>query len=103
MNGIHVSFQSGLHSMLWTSRYVCAAVSLTLYLWEWYHYLDYGERNYRLLTEIKEMMKGRAEGTIGSSIQPSGPTDELIMKGTPQTRVSVLHIMSYTLYVASLL
>ena len=74
--------------MLWTSRYVCAAVSLTLYLWEWYHYLDYGERNYRLLSEIKEMMKGQ---TVRSSAHPSGPTDELIMEGPPQTRVSVMY------------
>lgn len=77
--------------MLWTSRYVCAAVSLTLYLWEWYHYLDYGERNYRLLTEIREMMKGRTGGTVRSSAHPSGPTDELIMEGAPQTRVSVMY------------
>ena len=30
--------------------------SATLYVWEWYHFQDYGEKNYRLLEEIREMV-----------------------------------------------
>ena len=81
---LHVSFatlfspQSGLHSILWSCRYVCAAVSLTLYVWEWYHFLDYGERNYHLLSEILQLMKAGS----GSSVHPdSGNYDERIRTG----------------------
>ena len=28
-----------------------------VYVWEWYHYQDYGERNYRLLAEIREILR----------------------------------------------
>ena len=54
---------------------MCAALSLTLYVWEWYHFLDYGERNHRLLSEILRLMRaGR-----GDFVQPdSGAYDERV-------------------------
>lgn len=42
--------------MLWLCRYLCASLGLLLYIWEWYSYQDYGERNYKLLHEIRQLM-----------------------------------------------
>ena len=76
--------QSGLHSVLWVCRYVCAALCLTIYVWEWFHFLDYGERNYRLLSEIRQMMSAGRQVSVQ---QDGGPYDERIRTGVSKVCV----------------
>ena len=63
--------QTGLHSWLWWCCYLRGAGAAMLYVWEWYHFQDYGEKNYRLLEEIREMVGTMR--TVGTGLGKGGP------------------------------
>ena len=63
--------QTGLHSWLWWCRYLWGVGAATLYVWEWYRFQDYGEKNYRLLEEIREMVGTMR--TVGTARGKGGP------------------------------
>ena len=63
---LSLSLQSVLYNMLWVCRYLCGGVCLLLYVWEWYNYQDYGERNYRLLAEIRQLLRNGTSSSVQS-------------------------------------
>ena len=44
--------QSGLHTWLWWSRYASLLAGVLVYMWEWFHYCDYGMKNSQVLIDL---------------------------------------------------
>jgi len=55
--------QSGLHAWLWWSRYACLLAGLLVYMWEWFHYCDYGSPDRPLLLIVYWGKSGVCVGT----------------------------------------